>query len=696
MGFRIFDPSRGTLPEIKDTHLTKKTLKCSGGSDIEYFNGYLYTLDNGGLFRISSADTPEITLGEISGLGNLRQIELAEISGRIIAAVTAREYGLYLIDVTDPASPFIACHYDSVEFATGAAFYGNYLFIGCRSFGVEIINVEIPENPRHVSVIRAGEVQSLSVSDGILCTGSWGEREINVIDVSDLLSPKQLSKIPLDGRGDGVFIKDGILFAAFGQHLRPCTGNSPDEYGYGRGNGFAIYDISNPLRPEMISHTLFEHQYYCCNWDMWDITLSSHYAILSHTFNGVFIYDVADMRAPKLVEHISIETDCRLGDMITINEYIMTRRPPIMPFDHDKVSFAPVGGVAVGNGKLWIASHFANLCEAEGDYFLPEKKHSEGLELTERGNGFYLLHPGDNSPESMKIVGNIGQVHAAAELDGRIYAACGNAGVKCFSPDLSEEISTCAVGDYASDIHISGGLLYVSAGSAGIFILKPDDGQPKTIGRFYEPGMAFAQCIPAGKYIIAQADDQELFIIDAADKASPELVLRETYEPGLIYYRHITENGSGGCFGCFWNSNSTHWYDLTGDKPIKLQTVQGRLGFGDGVTGLSEKYKALAVLRGGYVLHDIREDMLYSDMPLIKLPGVYLRGKPVIYGDILAVNDRLTGNVVICDISKPEAPKLLAKLNFSGHPDIACISGNRIYLPLGHQGLGVIDLKISD
>ena len=93
---------------------------------------------------------------------------------------------------------------------------------------------------------------------------------------------------------------------------------------------------------------------------------------------------------------------------------------------------------------------------------------------------------------------------------------------------------------------------------------------------------------------------------------------------------------------------------------------------------------------------DIREDMLYSDMPLIKLPGVYLRGKPVIYGDILAVNDRLTGNVVICDISKPEAPKLLAKLNFSGHPDIACISGNRIYLPLGHQGLGVIDLKFSD
>ena len=130
--------------------------------------------------------------------------------------------------MTEISSPFVACHYDSVEFATGVTFSGRYLFVGCRSFGVEIIDISTPERPRHVSSIRAGEVQSVKVSDGLIFTGSWGEREINVIDVSNPNSPRHLSRIEVDGRTDGICVRGNLLFAAFGQHLRPAPGYSPE------------------------------------------------------------------------------------------------------------------------------------------------------------------------------------------------------------------------------------------------------------------------------------------------------------------------------------------------------------------------------------------------------------------------------------------------------------------------------------
>ena len=696
MEFRIYDPARGTIPpHIENSRLTINKLPCKGGRDIEYYRDTLCLIDydNGGTFRLLNPDRPESPLAELSGLGNLRQIEVSEIRNRIIAAVTARENGLWLIDMTDRTSPFVVCHYDSVEFATGVTFCGKYLFVGCRSFGVEIIDISSPERPRHVSSIRAGEVQSIKVSDGLLFTGSWGEREINVIDVSDPKSPRHLSRIEVDGRTDGICVHGKLLFAAFGQHLRPDPGYSPDEYGYGRGNGFSIYDISDPERPEKLSRTLFPHRYYCCERDMWDVTISSRYAIVSHTFNGVWIYDVSDPKAPVLVDYIGVTTDKKLGEMITITDQLMKTRPPIIPFDYEKVSYAPVAGVAVGYGRLWVAADFSELVEAHGDYFTPEASKAE-KEPVEHGENFYLLHPGQDIPEDAVFVRNIGQAHSVTELDGRFFAACGNEGIKCFDSGL-HELFEHRIEPFVRDIRAFDGKLYAAAGDSGIYILEADSGGLRTIGNFCMPGMTCAQVIPTGRFLMAHADDQRLCIIDAADPENMRLALSEKYFPGLVYYRQMTENGSGGkYFGCWWNGNYTRWYDLSGSEPVRLENVQGRLNFRSGVTGLSEEYKALAICCGGYVIHDIRGDFEYSDRKVIRIPGVRLSGKPKVFGEILTVSDRIDGNVTVCDISSPESPVLLFSAKFNGHPDILQVSGGNVYIPLGHQGICAVRLDL--
>ena len=697
MNFKIYDPARGSIPPyIEEPRLTLRPLGCAGGSDIAFLDGLLYLVrsEHGGSLTIMTADNGR-TLGELHELGNLRQIEISSTAapGRRLAAVTAREFGLYIIDVTDPVSPFVTCHYDSVEFATGVSFCGKYMFIGCRNFGVEIVDVSIPESPRHVAVIRAGEVQSLTVSDGMLYTGSWGERVVNVIDVRDITAPRLVSTIPLEGRGDGLYVRDGLLYAAFGQHLRPYRGLSPDEYGYGRGNGFAIWDISDPAAPIHLSTVLFPHQYYCCYWDMWDITLSSHYAILSHTFNGVWIYDIADPQSPMLVDWAGIPSQAAIQDMITINAYIMQNRPPILPFDPDRVSYAPVSGIAVGDGKLYIAAHFADLYEAKGDYFTPDPApEMNDSVLSEAGGGYYTRYAGDCVPDGVTIVSDIGQVHAAARLNGVVYAACGMDGIRAFSPELNVLFAR-KIGAYVTDIREAGGLLYVAAGSDGLYILKPEHDNLVEIGHYRDPGLAFAQVVPAGRFIMAQADDQQLFIMDAADPTSFAVAMREHYDPGLIYHRQITSSGAGGsCFGCFWNGNSTHWYDLSGEVPVLLPAVQRKLGFCDGITGLPDAYSALVVYGGGYAVYDMRSNQSYSDMMIRKIDGFPLRGKPVVSGHILCVTDRLKGDVTICDVEDRDAPKLLAHMNFSGHPDLGCIADDCVYLPLGHQGLARVSL----
>lgn len=689
-----YDPSNGPFPpHVEHSVLTLTHTSVPGGDDILYENGYLYLINaaNGGSLRIFRTDspTPEL-LGEVTGLGNTRQIELSNdaVPGRILAAVTARECGLYLIDVTDPVNPYICCHYNTVEFATGVAFGGHYLAIGCRTFGVELLDVETPEHPRHICSFRAGEVQSVFISGGILYTGSWGDRQVNVIDISNVRTPSLLAVIPLEGRGDGLYVKDGILYAAFGQHHRRNS-DTPDGDGYGRGNGFAIWDVHDPAHPKQLSSTFFPYRYFCCNWDMWDITVCGNYAVVSHTFNGVWIYDITDLRAPRLVDHAAIRTDIPMAELITMNETTLKLRPMIFPFDFTAVSYAPVTGVAAADGKLYIAAGRERLHIAKANYFSPTAKPS--ATLSEYGENFYIQNPGSKT-ENATIVPTVGQAHAAVSYDGQVWVACGMGGISVFDTALTL-LNRIPVPGFAMDIREQNGLFYVAAGKAGIVILRPDGSSLTEIGRLSLDGKSCAQAVPSenGRFLMVHTDDQHLTIVDVSDPSHPKVAMQEHYEPGLVYHRQISYDGVGGqYYGCYWNSNLTHWYDLSGSVPKEAEFRQGMLGPAEGLTGLRAPYQALAIVRGGYVIADIRNPKPYSDYEIHRIDGVQIKSKPVVWDGILYAFDRPSGEVTICNITDPAVPKLIGTYTFSGWPDLPCPIDGGVILPLGHQGIAKI------
>lgn len=703
MIYPIYSPAYGPYPpKTPENDLTVRRTGLPGGHDVVYDNGFLYVINSSenehgcGTFRIYDVrgayrDDPQ-PLGCLYGLGNTRQLE---VRGSL-AAVVCRETGLFLIDIRKKDAPFVICHYDTVELATGVAFHDRYLFVGCRNFGVEIIDIGDPSRPRHVSSIRAGEVQSVFVDNGILYTGSWGEHQVNVIDVRDALSPKKLAVIPLDGKGDGVFVKDGLLFAALGHHRTGCPINDPGHPGYGKGNGFQIFDVSDPASPRLLSETLFEHRFYSLFWDMWDIAVSGHYAVLSHTFNGVFIYDITDLRAPVLSGHIplrtenAIDTDKPGSSVFDPKRNETLPRPLMFPFDPETFRCAPVTGAALADGRLYITSNFENLHIASSETFFRLPPEPKEVPLV---SDAYDRDPGADTA-GVLIRRTAGQVHGAAISQDFIAAACGESGIRLYTPDRLECAARSETDGFAMDIRAAGGLLFAACGMGGLRIYEQNGERLTLLGTWRQPPHSVMQAVPApdGKHVIAHLDDRYVSIFNTADPSAPFEELREFYVPGLVYHRQLTANGAEGrYFGGFWNSNFTRWYDLSGETAVMLPGRQGKLNFGGGVTGLPDGHRSLAVTGGGYVIADIfSEDALYSDLPVISVPGVRLRGKPVYFEKekLLIVSDRLDGNVCVIDASDLYAPRLLRHWVFSGHPELADCGGGMIVLPLGHEGIG--------
>ena len=134
--------------------------------DVKAHAGRIYAIqracdDHTGRLCVLNEKTELLAVHE--GLGFTRQIEMV---GNV-AVVSAREDGLWLFDVSE-IEPRLLCHYRTVEFATGVALYGNLALISCRHYGVEILDISDPTSPRYVGLVRVGEVQSATVSDGIL------------------------------------------------------------------------------------------------------------------------------------------------------------------------------------------------------------------------------------------------------------------------------------------------------------------------------------------------------------------------------------------------------------------------------------------------------------------------------------------------------------------------------------------------
>ena len=668
------------------------------GMDVIRDGEYLYMLQQSNLVIISIKDPAKPTVvGKLNKLGNLRQIEVRND----IAYITARADGLFVVDVSDKTVPKLISHYDTIEFATGIAIEGHYAFIAQRWFGVEIVDISNPKKLRHVSAVRVGEAQSCVVSDGYLYAGAWGECRVAICDVRNPADPKQVAAIKLNGRGDGLCVENGLLYAASGHH-QPGAKTSLEDPRYGHGNGMEIYDVSNPEKPKRLSRVQFNWRYYYGWPDTWRVVPALPYAYLYHTHNGVFILDISDPKNPKELAQIRIpRKPGEKGFKKLRTEDKSGTRPVVLPFDPEKVCYSPVCGLTTVDGYMYFTGMFTDLHIFKDDKLVKEITHKENsaVKLTAQGNFYDPEKLEQYGLKNLKTYDAGGQVYTVIEHNGYIYAACGNAGIHVLDKNL-KLLKQYPADGFAMDVQINGDKLYGAQSAEGLVCYKVD-GVNLTKISTYKTNRTIKQVrvAPNGRFAAIHVGGAAYEIIDTSDSEKIKKIKDEKGWAGLVYYRQLCNGFIDNNYICgTWCGGRTFMDDLSGDKPISLPDPTGFLpDMSHGGYCACGEY-ALLTRKGGYSIYKPLHKGEYDfDPPVYRLQdGSVFKGKPTVRGNILATCDRINGDITVVDITDLKAPKLILKFKVNGNPDLPFIGDKHIIIPTGNQGIIKFDFCIFD
>lgn len=625
--------------------------------DVAVAGRWLYAIGNGEL-RVADLSAPASPrlVARLGDLGNTRQIEVRDG----IACITAREDGLFLVDVSTPDRPAPLCHYDTIELATGIALSGPVAFVACRTYGVELVDITDPRRPRHLSSVRTGEAQSVVARDGILYVGVWGTRELVICDVRNPRQPVILARAPLDGYGDGVDVRGRFCYVATGHHARGLKQrDDPADPAYGAGHGLEIFDVADPAKPSLVSRLKLP-RFYSLGMDMWGVTVAGPYAFVADTFNGVFVADVSDPARPHFVAHRQLD-------------YVEKERKP---------SF--VGGIALSKDYIYVAGGYTDLHAVAAPGLAlpptPEPDHAPAIppETAAADARFDVYKPA-------------GQVYAVAFAADTAWVAAGAAGLHAVQlwPEI-KVLATLPTDGFAMDVKVLGEMVFVAEGRGGLSIWHRGDGAAvERVGRYAVPGQSIKQVVVPvpGRYALLHVGQNTLQIVDVANPAQPRLVMKDS-RLGLLYGDQITHGLIGSRYAsCFWHVTGFYWYDLYG-APTPAYTGDNyaqRLSAENGAAVLGDAL--LVTYAGGYFVLAPKETRPPEALPRFGIEGRRLDGKPSIFGNRLYVSNRFWGRVTRVDISKPEAPRCLDALDLDGNPGRVVERNGKMIIPAGYQGL---------
>ncbi len=684
-------------PEYGPAIPFRKIPGTSGSLALEIVGDRLYALESNGLsiYSIEDPRNPK-KLGHVGGMGNVRQLC---VRGRT-AFLTSRQCGLWAVDVSDETSPKIISNFDAVEMATGLDVAGDVAFIGNRVYGVQCVDVSDPAKMKHLSTLRTDESQSTCYGKGLLFSGDWSSGEVTVINVSNLLDPKPISVIQLDGYGDGMTIRGNILFASTGQHKK----SGPEEGKHGAGHGLDIFDISDPAKPVKLSKIAFP-TYYLAPCDYWTPRISGNHCFASDTTNGLFVLDIADLKKPRIIGNLVLPKSDPENPAVHV-PFKQIMDPAIPQGD-------PISSIAVGDGVLYMSGNYTGIYLAEFPGIAKPEPRDFGpppqLPATPypgREDGF--ISSGSELSNSTRGVALHGDFAYTANVwDGvKIYQ---------LSDDAITQIGRIEI-PYAADIKRSGDRLYVAEGANGIGVYQiQSPTQIEEISRLRKlPGdsYTFVQYLWAfeGKEVIAASSaGTRMDFVDFSDLANPEVVFSKSGGQ-LLYGSYAAQKlAKGRYFGLSRHVGGLMVFDLGEKKPKDIwydtfplcSQTGGVAAVGDEIfvnraSGYAffnpEKPTATRELKiSKFPSQKELDPDVPDDTPLSRslFPKNEWEGLPDYDAATgkLAVLNRIFRNIRIYDFSDRSNPRLLKRIDLNSSPYAPTFWKGRVVLPGGYSGL---------
>lgn len=634
--------------------LTKKA-GIGACMDVSSAHKRVYAIQNtakqrGGRLCVLSPDGT--LLSEYRGIGNARQIG---ISGNL-AVISAREDGIRIFDIAGE-KPVLLSHFQTVEYATGVTLYANFALISCRQYGVEIIDLSDPRVPRHIGLIRIGEVQSACVYNGYLYGGIWGEMQVAVVDIRDISSPRLVTRIPLEGRGDGVVVRDGILFAVTGQHARGIR-NVCDENDekYGMGNGVQAFDVSDPEHPTPLGSVHCEKRY-AVQFDTWKPYLCGDMLLFSLSTLGVYAY-----RKDGPLFHLAL---------------------PDVNGEYDAAT-----GLAVCDGRLFVAGGRSDLYVFDQYPFRDTYRYDIAGQLPAAPERFRCTSSGAATLLQRFVPDD------APVLDmcdgGEFYAlACGGGGLRLVAQNDFREIANVRTEGFCCDVKYANGRIFAAESDGGLAIY---DTSLRLLSRTKAPAPVLQIMLSAdARFAVCGCDTKEVLLLDVGDAAAPVLVSERNAAKGPLYGGNFASHTlRDGTMLMFWHRDGLVYTNPSaGDKEFHCLFFgkhNGFMGLGPENGCDTDGEHIFYNLGGGYVLLPMKENIFADDLPLYKSDAP-IRGKLTICGGLLVSAERAKGLVGVTDISTLTKPRAVCTISTNASPGKAVAAGQRIFLPAGYGGL---------
>ncbi len=621
------------------------------------YGNYLYAAGNDvfSVYDVTRADAP-VLIRKRRGFGCCRQF--ARSGNRLY--LTARENGLWIFDLADPAKPRLIHRYDTVELATGIAAAGDLVFLLQRIFGVEILDCSDPRHPRHLSLTRTQEAQSAAYADGRLYIGNWAGANVQVMDVRDPRHPVTLTTGELGGFGDGVAVADGYCYAATGLNARGAEGNCL----LGNGHGLDIFRIDGD-HLQHLSRVSFPLLKVKCN-DFWTVRVCGKTAFVADTHNGVFVLDVSDPAHPVQTGHILLpeitRVDARKEGQFTI------RIPDC------------AGSLALGDGVLYIAGDQTGLHVAGIKETRAQEEQTVSLKAPQT--------PAAPDPEipGFRQYDLGGQVRRVWVDGDRLFTACSHAGIQIFDLKGNQLEKTGHLPVRCSyDVTVRNGLLYSAEGMDGLAIYSISD-HFRELGRWKRSGiiLQLIHLSDNGRFAACGSRGGILRIFDVADPAKIRLSLRHLHG-GQMYGDTFPEHDWKDRMPMIWPYCGLSWYDFSGTKARLICDDRAHAtGQTQGITLLHDRF-LMNTMRNRFQLID--PDDCGHSITELSTPGC--DGVPTVDGDRVAFSCRRDGEISLFRFHGDSAERLpngsLSSLR--GTPDRIRFHKGKMIIPCGHQGL---------
>ena len=239
--------------------------------DIESYEDYLYVATGSELHivDISNPAFMEIT-GEVY-IGNVLN-GITQQGNYVFAAGGAN--GLFVIDVSNPNSPFIAGSYDTDGQGFEADADGGYLYFA-DNLSLLVFRIDQPQSPVIAAELdNTGHFRAVAKQGDMVYLGDC-VNGLRIVDVSDPVEPFEID-VFFDETVENIYNIEVI-----GDYAYMACNN----------NGFTILEISDPVNPVIVST-------FSPPGNVRDVDIDGNYAYLSNMSQGFRVVDISDLYHP--------------------------------------------------------------------------------------------------------------------------------------------------------------------------------------------------------------------------------------------------------------------------------------------------------------------------------------------------------------------------------------------------------------